>query len=110
MTFVNAFIGRASAPSDTELTAELGAAKTLWDGVRAASELPGEWRSSSKKAGWSLRLKKGERNIVYLIPGRGAFEASLALGDRAVTAARERGLARMVEGAKRYAEGTAVRF
>ena len=57
-----------------------------------------------------MRLKSGERNIEYLIPGQGEFEVSMVLGDRAVAAARERGLAAMVDGARRYAEGTAVRF
>jgi hypothetical protein len=106
----NAFIGWPAAPSDAELAAELGAAHSLWARLRSEVPLPGEWRSYSKKSGWSMRLKKGERNIVYLVPGRGGFDVSFALGDRAVAAARERGLAKMVEGAKRYAEGTAVRF
>jgi hypothetical protein len=106
----NAFIGRPDAPSDAELAAGLGAAHSLWERVRSEVALPGEWRSYSKKSGWSMRLKKGERNIVYLVPGLGGFEAAFALGDRAVAAARERGLAKMVEGARRYAEGTSVRF
>jgi hypothetical protein len=106
----NPFIGKAEAPSDTELAAELGSAKALWDRVCADLQLPGEWHSYSKKAGWSMRLKRGERNIVYLIPGQGEFEVSMVLGDRAVVAARSRGLARMLDGAKRYAEGTGVRF
>jgi hypothetical protein len=106
----NAFIGKPAAPSDAELAAELGAAHALWEQIRSEAPLPGEWHSYSKKAGWSMRLKKKDRNIVYLIPGRGGFDVSFALGDRAVAAAKERGLAKMVEGAKRYAEGTAVRF
>lgn len=106
----NAFAGKAEAPSEADLAAALGPAQARWDRLRAVLELPGEWHSYSKKAGWSMRLKRGERNIVYLLPGRGGFEVSLALGDRAVAAARERGLAAMVEGARRYAEGTAVRF
>src|SRR5689334_13687125 len=107
---INAFIGKPAAPSDAELAAELGAAHALWNQIRSETPLPGEWRSYSKKAGWSMRLKKKDRNIVYLIPGHGGFDVSFALGDRAVAAAKERGLATMVEGAKRYAEGTAVRF
>jgi hypothetical protein len=106
----NAFIGKAAAPSEAELAAELGAAKVLWQRLCEEVALPGEWHSYSKKAGWSMRLRRGDRNIVYLVPGRGEFDVSLALGDRAVAAARERGLAKMVDGAKRYAEGTAVRF
>jgi hypothetical protein len=106
----NAFVGKAVAPSDAELAAELGSAQALWTKLREEAGLGGEWHSYSKKAGWSLRLRKGERNIVYLVPGRGEFDVSMVFGDRAVAAAKERGLAKMFEGAKRYAEGTAVRF
>ena len=106
----NAFAGRAVAPSEADLAAELGTAKTLWDRLCAGLDLATEWHSYSKKAGWSMRLKRGERNIVYLVPGNGEFEVALVLGDRAVAAAREGGLASMVEGARRYAEGTAIRF
>lgn len=106
----NPFIGKASAPSDADLAAALGAAKTTWDSLRGAIPLPGEWHSYSKKAGWSMRLRSGDRNIVYLIPASGAMEVSFALGDRAVAAARDAGLAHLLDGAKRYAEGTAVRF
>jgi hypothetical protein len=106
----NVFIGKAKAPSEAELAVELGSAKALWDRLCAELQLPGEWHSYSKKAGWSMRLKHGERNIVYLIPAQGAFEVSMVLGDRAVVAARTRGLERLLVGAKRYAEGTALRF
>ena len=106
----NAFIGWPAAPSEAQLAAELGAAHSLWEHLLSEVGLPGEWYSYSKKAGWSMRLKRGERNIVYLVPGHGGFEVSFALGDRAVSAATERGLAARIAGAKRYAEGTAVRF
>ncbi len=106
----NLFAGKAEAPSEAELAAGLGSAKRLWDRVCAELQLPGEWHSYSKKAGWSMRLKRGERNIAYLIPGQGRFEVSLVFGDRAVAAASNRGLAGIFEGAKRYAEGTAVRL
>ena len=101
----NAFIGKAEAPSDAELAAELGTAKALWDRVCAGLQLPGEWHSYSKKAGWSMRLKRGERNIVYLIPGSGEFEVSMVFGDRAVAAARNRGLAAMFDGAETVRRG-----
>ena len=115
----NAFIGKAECPTDEELTAELGTAKPVWD--RLLQELADEqdlvireWNSYSRKAGWSLRLKRGERNIVYLSPGRGMFMASFALGDKAVAAARQSKLPKriheIIDGAKRYAEGTAVRL
>ena len=115
----NAFIGKATKPSESELAAELGAAKTLWDelvkGLASEHKIDGqEWNSYSRKAGWALRLKHKERNIVYLSPHRGCFTASFALGDKAVQAARHSGLPpqvlKIIDEAKRYAEGTAVRI
>ena len=115
----NAFIGKLAAPADDELAAALGPAKPLWE--RALAELASEhrlvvreWNSHSPKAGWSLRMKRRERNIVYLSPARGCFLASFALGDKAVEAARASGLPqrvlKLIAAAKKYAEGTAVRI
>lgn len=115
----NAFIGKDKRPTDEELARQLGAAKPLWDQLRAelATEYGigiEEWNSYSPKAGWSLRLKREKRNILYLSPCRGSFIVSFALGDRAVEAARQsrlpQAVARLINEAKRYAEGTAVRI
>jgi hypothetical protein len=115
----NAFIGKLEQPSEQELAAELGHGKELWDELAATlKEELGvcvqEWNSYSRKAGWSLRLKRKERNIVYLSPHRGCFTASFALGDKALQAARERRLPapalKLLKEAKKYAEGTAVRI
>ncbi|MBZ5627862.1 MAG: DUF3788 domain-containing protein [Acidobacteriia bacterium] len=118
MKHSNAFIGKASKLTETELAAELGASKALWDqlvdDLAKRHKLAPEWNSYSKKAGWSLRLKRGDRNIVYLSPFRGCFQASFALGDKAVVTALAGGLPKpvikLIKEAKRYAEGTAVRI
>ena len=55
----------------------------------------------------SLRVKQGKRNIVYLTPGEKCFTASFALGARAVEAAKQ---IVNLDGARKYAEGTAVRI
>jgi uncharacterized protein DUF3788 len=85
MNATNAFIGSPKRPTESELSAALGAGKALWDelvdGLARETKLTREWNSYSKKAGWSLRLKRGDRNIVYLSPFRGCFRASFALGD-----------------------------
>jgi len=51
---------------------------------------------------------------VYLTPSDGCFMASFALGDKAVEAVRRSGLPprviRILDEAKKYAEGTAVRI
>jgi hypothetical protein len=115
----NAFIGKPQKPTDAELAAALGPAKVLWDqslaGLADEHNLTvQEWNSYSRKAGWSLRLKHKDRNIVYLSPREGCFFVSFALGDKAVAAARQSGLPQSViktiNEAKRYAEGTAVRI
>ena len=108
----NAFIGKTTQPSEAELAEALGPSKRFWDEL--AGGQAAEWNSYSSKAGWALRLKAGKRNIVYLSPGRGAFTASFALGEKAMAAARESGLPKPVlkilDEARRYAEGTAVRI
>jgi hypothetical protein len=114
----NAFIGSIKPPRDEELAAALGGAKAHWDQLLAdletEFELTREWNSYSPKAGWALRLKRQKRNIVYLSPCRECFLASFALGDRAVAAARAaklpKSVVKIIDEAKRYAEGTAVRI
>ncbi len=116
---VNAFAGKDTQPSEAELAEVLGPAKAVWD--RLLAELAQEcnltaqeWNSYSRKAGWTLRLKHGDRNTVYLSPGDGCFMASFALGDKAIRAARASQLPQsvidVIDHAKRYAEGTAVRL
>jgi len=116
---LNAFIGHAEQPTDGELTAALGPAKVLWNQLidvlaDECGVVGQEWNSYSPKAGWSLRLKREQRNIVYLSPCLGCFRVSFALGDKALLAARQSKLPpriiRIIYEAKRYAEGTGVRL
>ena len=115
----NSFIGRRTAPTDGAVSEALGPAKALWD--RLVSDLSAgktidnqEWNSYSPKAGWSLKLIRGERTILYLSPCKHSFRASFALGDKAVQAALDSKLPenvlKLIREAKRYAEGTAVRI
>lgn len=114
----NAFIGHTKPPTDAELSKALGIAKKLWVELVADLTADGvdvqEWGSSSKKLGWSLRVKRKDRVIVYLARFQGYFRASFALGDKAVQAACQSDLPQLVikiiDEARRYAEGTAVRL
>jgi len=115
----NAFIGKSKKPTDAELAAALGDARELWDEL--LGELADqhnltirEWNSYSPKAGWSLRLKRKGRNILYLGPCPGAFRVAFVLGDKAVAVARQsdlpQSIIKIISEAKRYPEGTAVRL
>jgi len=114
----NAFAGQSEPPSQAELALALGKSQSLWQELvstlKQEFQLTEEWGSSSVKAGWSLRLQSKKRNIVYLAPGKGSFQASFALGDKAIAAARQRNLParvlKIIAEAKHYAEGTAVRI
>ena len=114
----NAFIGKVKEPSNAELEKALGPTKKIWSQLLAGLAADGidvqEWGSSSKKLGWSLRVKRDDRIIVYLAPGEGCFLASFAMGSKAIQAARRSDLPQTVikimDEARRYAEGTAVRL
>lgn len=115
----NAFIGKPKHPTDSELTAALGTARATWDALLAqlAKEcriVTKEWTSYSPKAGWSLRMKVKERNILYLSPCQNCFRVAFILGDKAIVAARQSKLPermlQLIKEGKKYPEGTAVRI
>ncbi len=72
------------------------------------------WKFGGQRWGWTLQLKQRKRTVLYLTPCRGHFIAGFALGEKAVKAARQRDLPPSVltaiDGAKKYAEGRAVRL
>jgi hypothetical protein len=114
----NAFIGKTAPPTQNEIDAALGATADVWNQLLHWFAEQGvadqEWKSSSPKYGWSLRLKLKKRTIVYLAPCNGCFRAAFVLGDRAVAAARQSDLSKttlkLLDEAPRYAEGTGVRL
>src|ERR1017187_2008853 len=115
----NAFINKPKQPTNAELAAALGPAKATWDQLLTdlAQEFGAnvqEWNSYSIKAGWSLRVKRKERTIVWLAPCPGSFRVAFILGDKAVLAAQKAKLPehtlKIINEAKKYAEGTGVRL
>ena len=115
----NAFAGKNEAPKETELASMLGRTYGIWKDLltelRRALQLDGqEWKTHSTKAGWSLRLLRRKRIILYLAPGRGCFSAALILGDKAIAAAKngthDARVQKLIATAKRYQEGSAIRI
>ncbi len=73
-----------------------------------------EWNSYSPKAGWSLRVKRKARTIVWLGPREGSFIAAFILGDKPMQAARAgklpQRIVKIMNAAPKYPEGTSVRI
>jgi hypothetical protein len=119
MDLPNAFIGQVTPPSERDVAAKLGPALTTWKELitwlNENGITSGEWKSvSPKKYGWGLRPALKKRTILYLGPCEGCFRVSFIVGDKAVEAARNGGLPKIllkeISEAKRYAEGTGVRL
>lgn len=116
---LSAFADKARQPTDADLRAMLGTAFTSWTKLRAliAGEidpLTDLWAFTSASTGWGLRLRHKDRVIVYMTPQRGQFLVSLALGEKAVAAARAARLSadivKAIDDAPVYAEGRGVRM
>ncbi len=116
----NAFIGYRNTPSDTDVVNALGPSAPLWSElIREVSADLGavtpEWKGVyPDKYGWSLRLKKKSRNIIYLSPCTGSFHVAFVLSDKALAAAKQAHLpgpvARVLATAPHYPEGNGVRL
>ena len=115
----SAFLDRSAVPQDAELVRALESSAPLWSLLksRVAAEhapLVEEWTHAGKNNGWSLRLKRRSRAVLYMTPCQGHFRAAFALGEKAAAAAHVAGLPdavlAAVDQAPRYVEGRAVRL
>jgi len=116
----NAFIGYRTTPSDTDVATALGPSAPLWSElIREVAadlgDLTPEWKGVyPDKYGWTLRLKKKSRNILYLSPCTGSFRVAFVLSDKALATAKQAHLpapvARVLETAPHYPEGNGVRL
>lgn len=115
----NAFIGAIVPPTDDELATALGPAKPAWDALIAGLTADGiidvqEWKSYSRKAGWSLRLARHKRTIVWLAPCERRVRIAFIFGDKALAAVRRSDLPGRIlalfDSAEKYPEGTGIRL
>lgn len=104
---------RAREPSEAALRERLGPAHAAWRTLLAS--LPGveqEWKLYSAKAGWVLKLKEGDRTLLYAHPQDGEFRVIVVLGERAVQAALAARLSlrlrEAIAAARPYVEGRSV--
>ncbi len=116
---LSAFDDKAHPPGEKDLGSVLGTAFDAWTQLislvtSTVQPIDEVWGFSSASAGWSLRLQRKGRVILYMTPRDGCFLVSLALGEKAVAAAREArlpaSLLKVIDAAPRYAEGRGVRL
>ena len=115
---LSAFEKKDSPPGPRDLARALGPAARHWSALisHVTSEYPPlaqHWHHAGPGFGWSLRLRREERIVLYLIPRQGSFLAGVVLGEKAVKAAQttrtHRDLLAIIEAAPRYAEGRGIR-
>jgi hypothetical protein len=110
---------RTHAPAPAELATALGPSAPLWrqlitDAARDYPPIEEAWHFAGARFGWSLRLKRGARVVVYLIPQADCFLVGIVLGEKAVTAAHEAELPapvhEAIDSTRAYAEGRGIRL
>jgi len=116
---LSAFDDPARSPAPAAVGRCLGEVAPLWAELvahvaGACPPLDEVWNFAGAKFGWSLRLKRADRILVYLTPQDGRFLVGLVLGEKAVAEAAERGLPpavlALLDAAPRYAEGRGIRL
>jgi len=115
---LSAFDDKNLRPGLRDLTRVLGETAVLWRRLisymtKTYPPITEEWNFSGAKFGWSLRLKNRDRIVLYLTPRADHFLVGVVLGEKAVSAARDRKLPRsvlaLIDRALRYAEGRGIR-
>ena len=112
------FSDKSVTPDENMLTEAFGEAKKLWDEIKEYvidnyPPVTEEWFFSGAKWGWSFRLKRKKRVILYFTSQEGWFYNGFVLGDRAKGYAEEAGLSpevmEVINNAPKYGEGTGFR-
>lgn len=110
------FEDKAQVPDDRALARALGATKKLWDElVRHIDDVyPPVTEAWGFYKSWSLRLKRKDRTIVYLLPRDGHFLCAFVYGGKATAAALAaklpKAVLRAIDEAPVYAEGRGFRL
>jgi hypothetical protein len=109
---------RKKQPTDAALTRSLGGNKAHWDALadhvaNACEGLECEWKFYGAKHGWTYKVSRKRKAVLYMTPHRTDFTASMALRDEAIEALRRADLPREliaeIEASKAYPEGRPAR-
>jgi hypothetical protein len=113
------FYDKVKKPTSAMLKKALGRAYPLWEELRCAigeqfAPLTEDWVFSGKNYGWSLRLKRKKRAVLYMWPVEIPFQACFVIGGKAAEAARQSrlpaALMKQIDEAPKYVEGRVVQI
>jgi hypothetical protein len=81
------FCDKSTPPSDEALRSALADAAGLWRELieqlgADISPVDSVWGFTSKSTGWSLRVKRADRDILYMTPSDGYWCRSASAGER----------------------------
>jgi hypothetical protein len=116
---LSAFADKSHPPEPDELKTVLGQSAELWEQLvshvaAAYPPITELWNFAGAKFGWSLRLKRRHRVVLYMTPQVGHFLLGVVLGDKAVRTAHGARLPEpvlaLIDTAPRYAEGRGIRL
>jgi hypothetical protein len=116
---LSAFADGSHLPTQAEIDNVLGRSAVLWaqlvDAVgKNSGGVTQTWSFSNAKYGWSLRLKKKDRIVLYMTPQRRRFLVGVVLGTGVSTGSRQDRISpsarTLIDEAPRYAEGRGIRF
>ncbi|MFC1761338.1 DUF3788 family protein [Planctomycetota bacterium] len=119
MMALSHFDDKDHQPNNRDLAEALGRTKKLWDDLidhvaKEYNPATQVWSHSGEKYGWSVRLIRKKRTILYLIPQAKHFLTAFVLGKKATDVARESNLPEdimtIIEEAPVYGEGRGFRI
>ena len=114
---VNYFVDRTTEPQVKDMEVALGSTYPLFEQIvkylmDTHKDIRPEWKQYGKKTGWQLKLFKGKRNIMFVVPFEGSFIVYFTFGDKAVQQVMESDLPDEIktelQNARKYMEGRGI--
>lgn len=114
---VSYFEDKTKQPFDSELEIALGPTYPMFEKifkylVDTYEDIRPEWKHYGKKMGWQLKLFKGKRNIMFVVPFDKHFIVYFSFGDKAVQHVMESTISDEIktelQNAQKYMEGRGI--
>ena len=112
-------MNKATQPANQNLIEKLGSTYSIWSDLNlylneTLKDPSEEWNFPRKKYGWSFRMKRKKRNIIYFLPCAGFFKVAFVFGLKAsgkvMLSNVSESIKTELKNAKVYAEGKGIRI